>query len=531
VSWLSWLEAPRSDTGIHLITTSGPPERVGYDRLAELAKAWAGSVTWRDVGRRDGVLLVAPPSAALMAAFFGLLSAGADVGLIAPPSAMADRDAYRAHLRAALDAVAPRLVLCPPGVLATMRAAMDVGEETILAPLPADGRPDAEVMAAVRLARGPGPGDLLQLTSGSSGAARCVQVAPAAVAHNVTAIASWLNVLRGDALASWLPLYHDMGLIGCFLTPIERQADVYLTEPWRFVRRPEAFLSLFQPGGATITAMPPFGLELIIRRVEGGGLAGLDLSGWRSLIVGAERIPAGLFERFADLLAPAGFRPEALCPAYGLAEGTLAVTGSPPGEAPRARPRGPGEATSHVSCGRPLPGIRVSIVDAAGQEATEGSVGEIVVDSPSLARGYRGTPSRSARFASGRLWTGDAGFLLDGELYVVGRMGDAVKVRGKWLFAEDLEDRLDGPSVRDGRAVVVVGQVGGEVEVLVFHDRSAVLDTAGLVRHLRTENMPATVTLVPAGRREIPRTTSGKPRRRELWLRHARGRPTPGAAR
>jgi acyl-CoA synthetase (AMP-forming)/AMP-acid ligase II len=443
---------------------------------------------------------------------------------------MADLESYRPHLRAALAAVAPRLVLCPPDLMATLAAALEGGERTALAPLPANGWPDADVMATVGLDRQAGAGDLLQLTSGSSGAARCVQVAPEAVADNITALSSWMDAGPTDAMASWLPLHHDMGLIGCFLTPIAHQADAYMMKPTQFVRRPAAFLSLFQPGQATITAMPPFGLEFVTRRVRSGDLEGLDLSAWRSLIIGAERVPAGLLDRFLQLLAPAGFRAEALCPAYGLAESTLAVTGSPPSERPRTTLVPSGPATRYVSCGRPLPGVAVSVLDPAGQRLADGLVGEIVVESPSLARGYRGTPSRSTRFAEGRLWTGDAGFVVDGELYVVGRMGDAVKVRGQWLFAEDLEARVDHPAFRDLRAAIVLGQLGDEVKVLVFHDRSVALDIESVARLLQVESVAATVTLVPVGYRDILRTTSGKPRRREMWQRHVGELAMPGAA-
>ncbi|NUR58800.1 MAG: AMP-binding protein [Catenulispora sp.] len=519
--WMDWLAKPSSGAGITYSALGTPARRIGYEELAELADRWGGAVPWQQAETRDSVLIIATPCAALFAALFGLLSAGTDVCLIAPPGALGDKDTYAVHLRTALGAVRPSLVLCPERFAAAVKEVLDgfAGPVPVLAPLPEDGSPDPGVLRSAPLARAAGRGDLLQLTSGSSGAARCVQLAPEAVGANISGIARWLGTTTADETVSWLPLYHDMGLIGTFLTAISEQMDLRVMEPAEFVRDPGGYLSLFGGGAGSITAMPPFGLELLLRRIDDRVLAGLDMSGLRSLIIGAERIPPTLLDRFCDRFGPRGLDPGALCPAYGMAEATLAVTGSAPGEPLRTVTLdGPG-AAEYVSCGRPLPGVDVRIVDPGGREVTgHRQPGEIVVTSPATARGYRGTPGRSARLVGRELWTGDAGFLADGELFVIGRIGDAVKVRGTWLFAEDLEARMDHPAFRQGRAAVLLGQEGDRIRVLLVHDRRVDLDPGPLVRHLAGQQPDAVLSVVGVAAREILKTSSGKPRRREMWL-------------
>jgi len=518
--WTEWLAAPRSDTGITMAGAGfgASPHRLGYPQLAELAAQWAAWPDWVDGESPDAVLAIATPGPALFAAFTGLVGAGVDVGLIAPPAALADRETYARHLAAALEAVNPRLILCDERFVQTVRQAVAGPAEPEIAPLPADGRPDAAGARKVRLTGRAGPGDLLQLTSGSSGIARCVQLSPQAVSANLAAMTEWISITGTDTLATWLPLYHDMGLVGSFLLALSAQIDLRLMEPADFVRNPAAFLAWFGRGPATLAGMPPFGLELMTRRGRDADLAGMDLSSWRVLIVGAERISATVLDRFADRFAPYGFDAGALCPAYGLAEAALAITGSAPGRRPTATALEDASGGPVVSCGAPLPGAGVRVVDTDGRNVT-GAVGEIVVTSPSLARGYRGTASGSARFAHGELWTGDAGFLSDGELHVIGRIGDAVKIRGTWLFAEDLEACLDHAAFREGRAAVLIGQQADEVRVLLIHERRTVIDPSPLTPYLRARSLDAKVTAVPVPARELLRTSSGKPRRRDMWLR------------
>jgi acyl-CoA synthetase (AMP-forming)/AMP-acid ligase II len=268
----------------------------------------------------------------------------------------------------------------------------------------------------------------------------------------------------------------------------------------------------------------------------------MDFSRWRVAAVGAERVDPAALERFARLVAPHGFRREAFLPGYGLAEATLALTGSSLGKLPLlvavdraslrfgdpvrvlergsldpAGDRGPGEWL--VGCGRPLPGVRLWIVDATGAPLGEGRLGEIVAAGPWVARGYQGAQAGGpSRFAEGRLCTGDAGFLLDGELFVLGRMGDSTKVRGRSLYAEDVEASLAAiPGVPAGRVVVVFGRFEGldTVAAVVERERGAWVEAAA--RRLRSQTgRSARVLILEVPRYAIPRTSSGKPRRRLL---------------
>jgi acyl-CoA synthetase (AMP-forming)/AMP-acid ligase II len=276
----------------------------------------------------------------------------------------------------------------------------------------------------------------------------------------------------------------------------------------------------------------------------------MDFSRWRVAAVGAERVDPAALERFARLVAPSGFRRQAFLPGYGLAEATLALTGSSLGEVPllvavdraslrfgdpvrvlergRVDPAGDrGRGDWLVGCGRPLPGIRLSIVDATGAPLGEGRLGEIVAAGPWVAEGYHGAPTGGpSRFAQGRLCTGDAGFLLDGELFVLGRMGDSTKVRGRSLYAEDVEASLAAiPGVPAGRVVVVFGRFDGldTVAAVVERQRGAWVEAAA--RRLRSETgRTARVLILEVPRHAIPRTSSGKPRRRLLGQELMEGR-------
>ena len=335
-----------------------------------------------------------------------------------------------------------------------------------------------------------------------------------------------------DPTASWLPVHHDMGLIGCLITPIVNESDLWLMKPEQFVRAPLRYLRCFGEHGAMLTAMPNFGLAYITRRVTPAALQGLDFSAWRTVIVGAERLDTAVFERFHEVLAPHGFRRTSLLPAYGLAEGTLAVTGLAadvgwrsvdvrPDSLSIGRPVAvePGTGQAVMGCGTPLTDVAVRIVDDDAREVPDGHVGEIVVEAPSVAAGYL-TASPSASLTTidgGRLRTGDVGFFLDGELFVLGRLGDSMKVRGVAVFAEDLEAALVRAGLPVQRVAVALGVRGSVPTAVVALERPGTDWPAlaeGVVRP-RVDGADIVVTAVP--RNAIGRTSSGKPKRRLLW--------------
>jgi acyl-CoA synthetase (AMP-forming)/AMP-acid ligase II len=332
-----------------------------------------------------------------------------------------------------------------------------------------------------------------------------------------------------------------MGLTGCLLTPVGQQRDLYLLEPAEFIRDPARYVACFNASsvdgaGAVMTAMPTFGLDYIARRVTPEALAGSDFSGWRALIVGAERIDIDVLDRFLALMGPFGFDRRALLPAYGLAEATLAVTGLALREefttvpvAPRLTSLGqPVTSTGDdlqqvVGCGRALDGVTVSIQDDEGHPLPDRHVGQIVVGGTSVAEGYVQASTGSTGWHNGALWTGDAGFLADGQLFVIGRLGDAMKVRGRTLFAEDVESALVEAGVPRLRAAVVLGSSarGATGVVLLERPEPAWVDAAAAVLRRLTEGVP--VVILDVARRSIQRTTSGKPKRRVMWTAYIAG--------
>ncbi|MEU3502389.1 AMP-binding protein [Streptomyces hundungensis] len=513
---LAWLSAPESALGIHFSTREGGWRHHSYEELAADARRAAGRLVEAGVRRDDVVALALASGPAFVAAFFGALLAGAVPAPLAPePTGRPVTTGHRERMAALLAAARPRLVVGDAVSGGAGVRTLSVAE--LLAPGP-EGPAPGEIAPSVCA--------LVQFTSGSSGPARGVRIGWEGLSANLAAIGDWLGVNSASIWASWLPVHHDMGLVGCLLGPVVAGNELWLMRPEDFVRRPLEHLRCFGERGASITATPAFGLDHLVRRVHAGQLDGLDLSGVKAMVVGAERMAPGLLDRFTALLAPHGFDRAALLPAYGLAEATLAVTGVRRGDGWRRR--GP-----VVGCGTPLPGTTVRIVDERGRPLPDGAVGEIIVRGPSLGLGHLDDEGAGSRFADGELRTGDAGFLAAGELYVQGRLGDSVKVRGTRVFAEDLEQSLREAGVLPRGAAVVLGDdPAGPVAVAVIEDDGGRRDPAADERVARLLARGATgartvVRVVPRG--SIPWTSSGKPRRRALW--HAYGAAPPDPTR
>jgi acyl-CoA synthetase (AMP-forming)/AMP-acid ligase II len=384
---------------------------------------------------------------------------------------------------------------------------------------------------------------LLQFTSGSSGRPRGVRVSRANLEAMIGAMVAAVAPGPQDALAHWLPLFHDFGLIACCLTPAVLQRDVWVLRPEQFLIAPQRWLDCLGRFRATFSMSPPFGFSYLLAKVGPEALRGCDFSGWCTAIVGAERIDAGVLSRAAGMLAPFGFRAEAFVPAYGLAEATLAVTlgrtgvlasavhpdwsslrmGEPVVLSRRTR-LAPGAlhdgAGWIVGCGTPVDRVRVDVVDEAGSPLPPGHLGEIRVGGATVARGYLGEADAGlTRFDDGGLQTADAGFLHDGQLYVVGRLGDAIAVRGRSVYAEDLEARLVGlPGIRPGRCCVVPAVTERGTALVAIVERRdgevAAARAAATLRGIAGSETRVEVVVVAPG--TIPRTSSGKPRRRLL---------------
>ena len=388
----------------------------------------------------------------------------------------------------------------------------------------------------------PASGDsiaMLQYTSGSTGSPKGVVLTHANLLANIRAIGKLINAKESDVFVSWLPLYHDMGLIGAWLSSLYFGCLLVIMPPTAFLARPARWLRAIQQYRGTLTASPNFAYELCARRLAEQDVSGLDLSSLRIAFNGAEPIDPDTLERFAKRFAPYGFRAEAMTPVYGLAEAAVGLTFPPLGRGPivdsvnRADMTARGRATSapanvpnalrFVSCGQPLPGYLVRIIDEAGSELPERVEGTLQFTGPSATSGYYHNPDATARLLSGE-WrdTGDRAYLTAGELYITGRVKDIVIRRGRHLYPEQIESavgELNG--VRKG-CVVAFGtkDLRTATERLIVVAETHIVDSAmqsELKQHINERVVdcigepPEEVMLAPP--HVVLKTSSGKLRR------------------
>jgi acyl-CoA synthetase (AMP-forming)/AMP-acid ligase II/acyl carrier protein len=478
-------------------------------------------------------LLLFPPGLELIAAFFGCLYAG----VIAVP-AYPPRPGREQRLLAILRDAEPRLALTTSelhaGLIPLAERFPDLG---LLRWLATDDLPAGSWNG---LSPEPDTAAFLQYTSGSTALPKGVVVTHANLAHNSAMIQAAFEQDEESVVVGWLPLYHDMGLIGNVLQPLWSGGRCVLMSPLSFLQRPRRWLEAISRYRATTSGGPSFAYELCAGRIGAEEREGLDLSSWRVAFNGAEPVRAETMERFAEAFAPCGFRREAFYPCYGLAEATLFVTGGPPGEAfheqsldaqalerHEAIPSGDGPARRLVSCGSPWAGQRVAIADPeTGAELPSGRVGEIWVQGPSVARGYWGRAEETARtfgacLDSGEgpfLRTGDLGFLRNAELFVTGRLKDLIILRGRNHYPQDLELTAERshPALRPGCGAAFPVDLDGEERLVIALEveRRRGLDleevTAAVRRAVAEEHEVQVhqVVLLRAG--TIPKTSSGK---------------------
>jgi fatty-acyl-CoA synthase len=535
---LEWLAQPSEKRGIRFREERRGWAFNSYAELAAGSRAVAARLAEERLTPGSEIAIVVPSGPDFVSAYFGTLLAGHTPCPLVPPTLFSSRAAYVDQVAGLLRVAASR-VLCDEELTDVIGEALSAAGSD-MTPIPVQSiRPDA--FAAVPVA--PADVALLQFTSGSSGRPRGVRVTRANLEAMIDALFDWLPWRPDDAGAHWLPLYHDFGLIGGLLAPVTRQRDLWILRPEQFVAAPEQWLECFGTLGAAMAATPPFTFSYALSKLAPDAIRRMDFKGWRGAAIGAERIDPGVLNQFARLLSPRGFRVETYMPAYGLAEATLAVTGVAAGEVPRAvrphwgglrmgdRVRLRGEAAVGsdeigagagwlVSCGRPCTDVQVEVIDQEGGRLPSGHLGEVRVTGPTVADGYVGDTSAGlTRFTGAGLATADAGFVHDGELYVVGRIGDSIKVRGRSVYAEDLEAKLASvQGVRRGRCCVVPGmdEAGTSVVAIVeLHgDEPRRDEVLSLLAGEAGSDTPVRLVTVPAG--SIPRTSSGKPRRRFL---------------
>ena len=516
---------------------------LSYRELDERARTIAGALQ-QETQRGDRAVLLFPSGPDYVAAFFGCLYAGVIAVPAYPPES--SRRHHQERLLSIISDAEPRLLLTSAG----LRDALGQIE----------GAPPLLCVDTLdRMLAGqwvePSVQDehiaFLQYTSGSTAQPKGVQVSHGNLVANEALIRQGfgIDLNPDDVIVSWLPLYHDMGLIGGLLQPIFSGVPCVLMSPAYFLARPLRWLEAISEYGGTISGGPDFAYRLCCERVSESALAQLDLSGWRVAYSGSEPIRLDTLECFARKFATCGFTPDAFMASYGLAEATLFVAGSPRGQgigslrvddlALAANRAEAGAGSAIMSCGISQPGHGLRVVDPlARTELADNCVGEVWATGPSIAHGYWRNPQASAEtFVQhhGRTWlrTGDLGFLRDGELFITGRLKDLLIVRGHNLYPQDIEQTIEREVevVRKGRvaafAVSVDGVEGIGIAAEISRSVQKILAPEALIKAIRQavaeayQEAPGVVVLLNPG--ALPKTSSGKLQRSACRIRLAEG--------
>ncbi|HSB41887.1 MAG TPA: AMP-binding protein [Methylomirabilota bacterium] len=543
-------EATPERAHVLLREEDGRERPITYGALWHRARAVAAGLRDRKVGAGDPVAIMLRTEAAFFPAFFGVLLAGGVPVPVYPPFRRDLIEDYaRRQVGILANAGARAIITFPEAVrvaallrsrVASMRHIVTVADL-------------GETEATAGAAGGPGAPALIQYTSGSTGAPKGVLLSHANLLANIRAIGEAIRVRPDDVAVSWLPLYHDMGLIGSWLGALYFGIPIAILSPLAFLARPARWLHAIHAHRATISAAPNFGFDLCARRIADEEIGDLDLSSWRLAMNGSEPVSPETIERFGRRFRPYGFRPHAMCPVYGLAEASVALTIPAPGAGPRvdtiaretfqqagrAVPAaGEPAPLQLVSCGPPLPGHQVRVVDREGRPLGERVEGRIEFRGPSVTEGYWRSPAatRAAR-RDGWMDSGDLGYWADGELFISGRIKDLITKAGRNLYPQEVEDIVgEIPGIRKG-CVAAFGvhdpSVGTERLVVVAETRARELAererlrAAVMDRVVAALGIPADVVVI-ADPHAVLKTSSGKVRRsatRAAYLEGVMGRP------
>jgi 1-acyl-sn-glycerol-3-phosphate acyltransferase len=537
-------------THIQLYEENDELRTITFGELFERASAVVGELVRRGLEPGQPVAIMLPTCAEFFWTFAGILLAGGIPVPIYPPF-RADRIAEYAARQSNIlrNAEARFLVtwqkaeglarLLQPKV-PSLRGVLNAQR---LASAPATEKPGGTEWRPVEHLSHRARGEdiaFLQYTSGSTGDPKGVILTHANLISNIHSIIGGIEVKPGDACVSWLPLYHDMGLIGAWFVPLFTGIPLVAMSPLAFLSRPERWLRAIDRHRATISPAPNFAYELCVRKIADKDLQGLDLSSWRAATNGAEPVRAETLERFVARFAPYGFRRGALMPVYGLAEATLGVAAPRMGtgfkvdrieRAPfesegRAIPAGADDPAplEFVNAGRPMPGVEVRMVDTEGRELPERAEGRLWFRGPAATSGYFRNPEATRELIKDGGWldSGDLAYWADGELYITGRAKDVIIKAGRNIYPHEVEEiagRVEG--VRAG-CVVAFGapdeRTGTERLVVTAEVRDmadAHRITAEIGRAVdEAMGMPPDVVELLA-RQSIPKTSSGKLRRSE----------------
>jgi fatty-acyl-CoA synthase len=515
-----------------------------YSELREDALAHAQRFIALGIEPGDRIALVAETGPEFAACFFGAVYAGAWPVPLPLPTSFGGRDAYVDQLVVQLTSCDPKLLLYPPELAELGSAAAEKAWKPSR---------DWDSLHSVKPGSAPlpqpRPDDIayLQYSSGSTRFPHGVAVTHRALLDNLRAHGLGLKVEDADRCISWLPWYHDMGLVGCLLSPMSLQFSVDYLKTEDFARRPLAWLDMITRNpGTTISYSPTFGYDICSRRMSSQTRAQdrFDLSRWRIAGNGADMIRPDVMQAFVDSFAEAGFPASAFCPSYGLAEATLAVSLMPPGEGIRlelveenelsgceaADDERPRRYRAVVNCGKPVLGMEIEIRGDDGGALPDRGIGRVYVRGTSVMHSYfRDEEATKACLSEdGWLDTGDMGYLSKGYIFIVGRAKDMIIINGRNYWPQDIEwavEQLPGFKSGDIAAFAITGPSGEETPAVLVHCRVSDSEERGRLRDDIRERVRAitgitpVVELVPP--RTLPRTSSGKLSRvkaRNLYL-------------
>jgi len=512
--------------------TGDESEVVPWARVFDDSMAMAARLQARGVGPGSHIALLGPTSRPLVTAIEATWLCGAALIVLPLPMRLASIEAFVAQTRARVASADVDLLVVDPDLLALLEPAP--GDPPVLSLWELTGAcPDGR-SGPGRWERPEVPPDslaILQFTSGSTADPKGVMLPHRQICHNLDAMIEATRIDPGhDVLVSWLPLYHDMGLIGLLTEAMTGALNLVLARPQDFLAAPARWLSWMSDFGGTLSAGPNFSYALVTRVLRRLAPGALDLSAWRLALNGAEPVDPATVQDFVDAAAPQGFDPRAALAVFGMAEATLGVTFPPPLsgvgvdvvdrralEHERLAVPATGERVRALArLGRPVAGLEIRIVDPiSGQVMAEREAGELEVRGNSVTPGYYNRPEvTAAAFHDGWLRTGDLGYLVDGELVVCGRLKDMIIVGGRNVFPEDVERAVaEVEGVRAGNVIAfgIERQSGREGIVVVAETREGdvpALRAAVADRVRDAVGLPPEVVLVTPG--TLPKTSSGK---------------------